>query len=271
MILNMIREDSTASSASKNKETPSPPSYNETPSPPSYNETPSPPSNSEESSGNNGHNDKTASIGSTTPGSLPDQRNNPSSKEDGVSLHSYWIDLLQGLTFAILFGFLFKYLKKEPSGELTLVALSECSGVHITNETTELVIPKNKCNMRGKWHLDLRNMTGLKRVIIGNNCFKNVDVVRLVGLKYLEQVEIGMNCFSRKSTPYMNPDRHFYLKDCPMIQELRIGSGSFVDYSVCEIERVPSLGVIEMGSAYSGGNNFFFASLELRSTTAIQY
>ena len=143
--------------------------------------------------------------------------------------------------------------------------------MHVTNETTELVIPENRCNMRGKWHLDLSSMKRLKRVIIGNSCFENVDVVRLVGLKYLEQVEIGMNCFSRKSTPYMNPDRHFYLKDCPMIQELRIGSGSFVDYSVCEIERVPSLEVIEMGSAYSGGNNFFFASLELRSTTAIQY
>ena len=143
--------------------------------------------------------------------------------------------------------------------------------MHVTNETTELVIPENRCNMRGKWHLDLSSMKRLKRVIIGNSCFENVDVVRLVGLKCLEQVEIGMNCFSRKSTPYMNPDRHFYLKDCPMIQELRIGSGSFVDYSVCEIESVPSLGVIEMGSAYSGGNNFFFASLELRSTTATHY
>ena len=98
-----------------------------------------------------------------------------------------------------------------------------------------------------------------------------MDVVRLVGLKYLEQIEIGMNCFSRKSTPYMNPDRHFYLKDCPMIQELRIGSGSFVDYSVCVIQNVPSMGVIEMGSAYSEGNNFFFASLELRSTTSTYY
>ena len=222
------------------------------------------------SSESNGHKDDTAS-GSTAPGSLPDQRNNPAPIVDGASLLSYGKWLLVALAVAILAWITCNSPMEEPSGELTLVALSECSGVHITNETTELVIPKNKCNMRGKWHLDLRNMTGLKRVIIGNNCFKNVDVVRLVGLKCLEQVEIGMNCFSRKSTPYMNPDRHFYLKDCPMMQELRIGSGSFVDYSVCVIQNVPSMGVIEMGSVYSEGNNFFFASLELRSTTAIQY
>ncbi len=233
VILNMINEGSTASSASMDKKFPS--------------------------------------SGSTAPGSLPDQRNNPAPIVDGASLLSYGKWLLVALAVAILAWITCNSPMEEPSGELTLVALSECSGVHITNETTELVIPKNKCNMRGKWHLDLRNMTGLKRVIIGNNCFKNVDVVRLVGLKYLEQVEIGMNCFSRKSTPYMNPDRHFYLKDCPMMQELRIGSGSFVDYSVCVIQNVPSMGVFEMGSVYSEGNNFFFASLELRSTTAIQY
>ena len=270
---------------SKNKEEPSPPSKNneEVPSPPSKNnETPSPPSNNEETpslpsnneetpSENGGHNDKTASSGSTTPRSLPEKRNNPAPKEDGTSLLSHWIELLLVLVFAILCGILFMYPKKEPSGELTLQVLSECSGMHITNETTELVIPENRCNMRGKWHLDLSSMKRLKRVIIGNSCFENVDVVRLVGLRQLEQVEIGMNCFSKKSTPYMNPDRHFYLKDCPMMQELRIGSGSFVDYSVCEIESVPSLGVIEMGSAYSGGNNFFFASLELRSTTFAHY
>ena len=285
----LSKNNETPSPLSKNKEESSPPSNNETPSPPSknkeessppsninetpspsYNETPSPPSKNKESSENNGHNDKTASSGSTTPGSLPERRHDPSPK-DGVSLLSHLIDLLKGLTLAILFGILFKYLKREPSNELTLRALGECSGMHVTNETTELVIPENRCNMRGKWHLDLSSMKRLKRVIIGNSCFENVDVVRLVGLKCLEQVEIGMNCFSRKSTPYMNPDRHFYLKDCPMIQELRIGSGSFVDYSVCEIESVPSLGVIEMGSVYSEGNNFFFASLELRSTTAIQY
>ena len=40
---------------------------------------------------------------------------------------------------------------------------------------------------------------------------------------------------------------------------------SFSDYSVCEIENVPSLEVIEMGELNKKSCNFFTASLELKS------
>ena len=64
----------------------------------------------------------------------------------------------------------------------------------------------------------------------------------------------------------MNPNRHFYLKDCPKVKELRMGRKSFVDYSVCEIENLPSLEVIEIGKLNEGSVNFWFASkLELKS------
>ena len=62
----------------------------------------------------------------------------------------------------------------------------------------------------------------------------------------------------------MNPNRHFYLKDCPKVKELRMGRKSFVDYSVCEIENLPSLEVIEMGDLNEKSYNFNSASLELK-------
>ena len=63
----------------------------------------------------------------------------------------------------------------------------------------------------------------------------------------------------------MDVNREFYLKDCEKLRELRIGSQSFMDYSVCEIESVDSLEVIEMGRLNDRSSFFHYASLELKS------
>ena len=77
---------------------------------------------------------------------------------------------------------------------------------------------------------------------------------------------IGKNSFTKKKDWYGNdPYRHFYLKNCERVRELKIGCYSFNDYSVCEIENLPSLEVIEMGELNKVSINFHYASLELRS------
>ena len=58
---------------------------------------------------------------------------------------------------------------------------------------------------------------------------------------------------------------HFYLKNCGRLRELKIGHNSFNEYTVCEIENVPSLEGIEMGELNEGSSNFYYASLELKS------
>ena len=67
----------------------------------------------------------------------------------------------------------------------------------------------------------------------------------------------------------MNQNRHFYLKNCERLRELKIGCRSFSDYSVCEIENVDSLEVIEMGELNNDSVNFCEASLELKSDSQI--
>ena len=51
------------------------------------------------------------------------------------------------------------------------------------------------------------------------------------------------------------------------MRALKIGSLSFYDYCVCEIENVDQLEVIEMGDLIEGGDNFYHASLELKSVS----
>ena len=103
---------------------------------------------------------------------------------------------------------------------------------------------------------------------MGDDCFENVEEVKLIGLSKLERVVIGKNSFTKHKNGYpksINPDRHFYLKNCERVRELKMGRFSFSDYSVCEIENVPSLEVIEMGGLNRDSSNFCYASLELKS------
>ena len=48
---------------------------------------------------------------------------------------------------------------------------------------------------------------------------------------------------------------------------MKIGAFSFSDYSVCEIENVGALEVIDMGNEGKWSCNFYYASLELKSAS----
>ena len=55
------------------------------------------------------------------------------------------------------------------------------------------------------------------------------------------------------------------MKNCPKLKSLKMGHHSFSDYTVCEIENVNALEVIEMGDLNKDSFNFICASLELKS------
>ena len=113
------------------------------------------------------------------------------------------------------------------------------------------------------------DLPSLKSIQMGDHCFRETEELKLIGLNGLERVVIGKNCFCSVSynvgNDKMNPNRYFYLKNCKRLRELKISCCSFADYSVCEIENVPSLEVIEIGKLNEGSSCFWYASLELKS------
>ena len=131
----------------------------------------------------------------------------------------------------------------------------------------ELIVENNSCNGPEWTALDLSFIPSLRLLEVGDECFKYVNEVKLIGLSKLERVVIGKNCFTKKKNdwPSYDSNHHFYLKNCESVRELKIGRYSFSDYSVCEIENVPSLEVIEMGELNEKSLNFYYASLELKS------
>ena len=130
-----------------------------------------------------------------------------------------------------------------------------------------VIVDANACNDTSLTVLDLSSFSILKVFDVGDYSFAFVKEVKLMDLSKLERVVIGKNCFTkhRSNRPKCDPNRHFYLKNCERVRELRIGRYSFNDYPLCKIENVPSLEVIEMGELNEYSNNFYCASLELKS------
>ena len=98
---------------------------------------------------------------------------------------------------------------------------------------------------------------------MGNECFKNVSELKLIGMKMLERVLIGENCFTKKKGG--KESYGLYVKNCESLRELKIGNHSFEEYSVCEIESVGSLEVIEVGNECFKNVN----ELELKSNYSV--
>ena len=133
--------------------------------------------------------------------------------------------------------------------------------------STEVVVVAAGCCNESRWIvLDVSDLTCLRSIEVGSDCFKNVEEVKLIGLNALESVVIGKNSFTRhKNSCGKDPNRHFYLKNCERVRELKIGRYSFMDYSACEIENDENLEVIEMGELDEVNHNFCYASLDLNS------
>ena len=136
--------------------------------------------------------------------------------------------------------------------------------VLLHNHVEELRVIDGCCNEEGLKELDLHLFANLRELKVGNECFENMKEVKMVGLSKLESVVIGEKSFT-KSNYGNDPNRHFYLKNCPKLKSLKMGIFSFSDYTVCEIENVNALEVIEMGELNEKSANFQYASLELKS------
>ena len=135
-----------------------------------------------------------------------------------------------------------------------------------SNEITTLNIGSRVCPFENATVFDLSVYPKLKTLKIGSESFEYVNVFNITGLSELESVEIGNSSFTQYKKGYGNdPNRHFYLKNCPKLKSLKIGRYSFSDYTVCEIENVNALEVIEMGDLNEYSYNFYYASLELKS------
>ena len=132
----------------------------------------------------------------------------------------------------------------------------------LDSSTESIIVENNSCNDEDFTELDFSRFTNLKSLIVGDYCFEYVTSMNVVGLQNLERIKIGRNSFRN----LYGGGYSFSVKNCSRLRELKIGISSFESWNNTEIENVPSLEVIEMGYVHMhyGGNNFKYASLELK-------
>ena len=136
----------------------------------------------------------------------------------------------------------------------------------LSSTVTEIIVENRCCRDPSFTVLDFTRFTSVRRIVIGDEAFMYVNEVKLIGMNELESVEIGKNGLTQHKNGCGNdPNRHFYLKNCPKMKSLKMGRYSFSDYTVIEIENADALEVIEIGNVNEWSYNFWYASLELKS------
>ena len=98
-------------------------------------------------------------------------------------------------------------------------------------------------------------------MIIGDDCFSNVELFKIDGLNELKSLKIGKNSFTKKKNSWGNDSsRSFHILNCIELESIEIGEYSFSDYGGgFELKNLPKLSTIKMITS-----NFFWSSFEIK-------
>ena len=97
-----------------------------------------------------------------------------------------------------------------------------------------------------KMKIDLTPYKRVRRIEIGYECFQYIREFVLDGLKELESVKIGRDCF-RVSKSQNRDDGVCQIVNCSKLRELIIEGYSFYDFKQFELSNVESLQSIQLG------------------------
>ena len=136
---------------------------------------------------------------------------------------------------------------------LTRVELTDKNPV-LHNRIEELVVKNNSCNGKEWKSLDLSLLSKLRKLTVGDECFNEVETVKLNGLKELESVVVGRESFGLENETVTS----FEMKDCEKLKELIIGERSFNIFGKFSLKNTPSMERIIMKGA-----NFYWASCRI--------
>ena len=118
----------------------------------------------------------------------------------------------------------------------------------------------------------LLDLNTIESVVIGDNCFINVNEFVLNGLNHLKSLKIGTNSFTLlknsdkwDSNKANNRSRSFAILNCNELESIEIGLFCFCDYGgEFELKNLPKLSTIKIGEIRSDSSNFFYSSFEIK-------
>ena len=107
--------------------------------------------------------------------------------------------------------------------------------------TERMEVKSGACNEPSvvKWRLDV--CTGLKELVVGDDCLQYVKELVLSGFARLESVEIGMRCFLSSF------DGEMEVSGCDALKRVVVGEGCCVNWSSFVMRNCDSLQEVSIG------------------------
>ena len=186
----------------------------------------------------------------------------------GVDLYDGWYNL----QLKPVFNELLKPEVAHPSKCVTITKSVELSNLSL--KVTDLVISSNCCNELSL--LDLNKFKWLQSIEIGNDCFMKVKTFQIDGLKRLKSLKIGINSFTPGKKPEWilqriidvasesDGSKSFHILNCQSLESIIIRENSFSNFAgQFELNNLPSLQSIQIGSINTWSMNFFYSSFEI--------
>ena len=123
----------------------------------------------------------------------------------------------------------------------------------LTDHSAELTIPDGYFNGKSIITFNISNNGDLKRIEIGNDSYGDVREFDLEGLSELESVVIGQRSitYAKEDSAVRNSrrtDGDYRIVNCPKLKYLQIDDWSFSDYHSFELNNLPSLQSIDVGT-----------------------
>ena len=119
--------------------------------------------------------------------------------------------------------------------------------------------------------MDLSSFLYLRSFQCGNGCFVSIRQFIVSGLSQLESIQIGINSFTLTKNSYSERmDGEFHLTNCSSLTELTIGRYSFSDYQIFELENLPNLKFITIGSSSESFNFYYVENVEFINLPSLE-
>ena len=143
--------------------------------------------------------------------------------------------------------------------------------ISLDQAVTSIILPNWTCNDRDYTVLDFSRFSQVESIEIGNDCFESVKTFKIEGLNRLKTIKIGINSFTQKKNSYGNDQsKSFHILNCESLESIQIGEYSFSDFAGdFDLENLPQLQSIQIGSIGSNSCNFYHSSFVIRGIELI--
>ena len=135
------------------------------------------------------------------------------------------------------------------------------------SNTTSIQISNYSINNENDTAFNFSRFSLLEELIIGNDCYSNVELFEIDGLNELKSLKIGINSFTKEKNGEVanNPNRSFSILNCVELESIEIGRCSFSDYGGgFELRNLPKLSTIKIGEIRYDSSNFYYSSFVIK-------